>query len=99
VSTNPLNPRMRLRTSDAAKFLTSHGRKCSPSLLRQWRMRAVADLGERGPAWEREPNGNCVYSIEALDAYLAAYLQGLRPMQPAEQSPHLQDAAKARAAA
>jgi hypothetical protein len=88
----------RLRTAAAAAYLSARGRQTSPSLLRKLRLRGVDDPGERGPPWERAPNGDCLYPVSALEQYLAAYNARLVPMAPAEPPEHLLRAKRPEAA-
>jgi hypothetical protein len=85
----------RLRTSRAATYATDRGRKTSPSALRKYRLRGQDDPGERGPPWDRAPNGDCVYSVVGLDAWVDEYLRSLKPAQQADPPAHLRQRASA----
>lgn len=82
-----------LRTSAAADFLSNNGKPTSASLLRKQRLKGPDDPGTQGPPWVRAPNGDCLYSVDGLRAYLAKYHAQLRPMAPTEPPPHLRGAA------
>jgi hypothetical protein len=79
----------RLRTAEAAAYATGLGRNTSASSLRKYRLRGPDDPGEHGPPWERAPNGDCLYGVPGLDAWVAEYLSALRPAEPADQPSHL----------
>ena len=79
----------RLRTAAAAAYASRAGRQTSPSLLRKLRLKGTEDPGEKGPPWERAPNGDCLYPVSGLDVWIAEYLSALRPGLSAEPPRHL----------